>query len=158
MLVTATVFSAGKTGQPKWLSLQDAEKTAQKEHKPILIVFWHPGCGWCVRFEKQTLNNPIIADILNKHFAPVKVNTRSNSTEVWQSNRITERNFAARFGIRGTPTTAFFDDSLKFLTKLPGYVPAENFESILKYIYGKWYENLTFQEFMESEKKLGGDR
>ena len=51
----------------------DALERAQEESKPIMLVVSSRSCPWCRKFERQTLQNSMIHDIVSKNFIPLAV-------------------------------------------------------------------------------------
>jgi hypothetical protein len=60
-------------GAVHWLrNLDEARKEAEKNHKPILILFQEvPGCSNCTRFGNQTLSHPLIVEAIETYFVPL---------------------------------------------------------------------------------------
>jgi uncharacterized protein YyaL (SSP411 family) len=52
---------------------EEAFKKAQKEDKPLFISIGYSSCHWCHVMEKESFEDPEIAEILNKYFVPIKV-------------------------------------------------------------------------------------
>ena len=52
---------------------EEAFEKARKEDKPLFISIGYSSCHWCHVMEKESFEDPEIAEILNKYFVPVKV-------------------------------------------------------------------------------------
>jgi len=63
-----------------WIELHEAEKYSQKYNKDMLIFFYRPGCDFCQRMKKETLNDPQIIKLINENFLPVMINGKSKET------------------------------------------------------------------------------
>jgi uncharacterized protein YyaL (SSP411 family) len=51
----------------------DALARAQDENKPIFLSIGYAACHWCHVMERESFENPAIAEILNRHFVSIKV-------------------------------------------------------------------------------------
>jgi uncharacterized protein YyaL (SSP411 family) len=51
----------------------EAKARAAAEDKPIFLSVGYSACHWCHVMERESFENPEIAEILNAHFIPVKV-------------------------------------------------------------------------------------
>jgi len=52
---------------------EEAFERAQKEDKPVLLDIGAVWCHWCHVIDRESYENPAIAQIVNEHFVPVKV-------------------------------------------------------------------------------------
>src|SRR5512135_1473159 len=70
--VNAQAPSTGDNSKVKWYTIQEAEKLSQKSPRMMFIDTYTDWCGWCKKMDKDTFSNPVISDILNTKFYPVK--------------------------------------------------------------------------------------
>ncbi len=52
---------------------QEALDKAKQEDKPIFLSIGYSACHWCHVMERESFENQEIADLLNRHFVPIKV-------------------------------------------------------------------------------------
>jgi len=52
---------------------EEALKTARQQNKPILLSIGYSSCHWCHVMERESFENEVIADIMNRHFVNIKV-------------------------------------------------------------------------------------
>ena len=52
---------------------EEAFQQAKKEDKPIFLSIGYATCHWCHVMEKESFENQEAADLINKHFIPIKV-------------------------------------------------------------------------------------
>ncbi|GIV66560.1 MAG: thioredoxin domain-containing protein [Bellilinea sp.] len=52
---------------------EEALQKAKLENKPIFLSIGYAACHWCHVMEEESFNNPHIANYLNQHFVPIKV-------------------------------------------------------------------------------------
>ena len=90
---------------PVWLTrFEDAQKTAEKEKKAILVNFtgsdW---CPWCVRLHNEVLKQQPFLDFAEKNLVLLIVDfprRKPQTKEQKQENQA----LAEKYGIRGFPT------------------------------------------------------
>ena len=46
---------------------------AQSTHRPIFLSIGYATCHWCHVMARESFEDPVIADFLNRHFVPIKV-------------------------------------------------------------------------------------
>jgi uncharacterized protein YyaL (SSP411 family) len=71
-LVSLATISFGQASPVKWYSIEEAAALAQADPRPIFVDTYTDWCGWCKKLDKDTFSNPVIADILNTKYYPVK--------------------------------------------------------------------------------------
>ena len=52
---------------------EEAFAKARSENKPIFLSIGYSTCHWCHVMERESFENPTLADYLNKHFVSIKV-------------------------------------------------------------------------------------
>ncbi|HEU5228262.1 MAG TPA: thioredoxin domain-containing protein [Ktedonobacteraceae bacterium] len=52
---------------------QEAFEKARQEDKPVLLSIGYSACHWCHVMERESFENEGIAQIMNEHFVPIKV-------------------------------------------------------------------------------------
>jgi hypothetical protein len=82
---------------------EEAFATAQRENKPILLDIGAVWCHWCHVMDRESYDNPEIAQIVNDHFIPVKVD-RDERPDIDSRYQAA---VAAMSGQGGWPLTAF---------------------------------------------------
>jgi thioredoxin-related protein len=90
---------------------------AKAENKMIYIYGMSEFCGWCKKFEAESLSDERIMSILNEHFILVRVDT------------VKQRDLAANLGIRGTPASIFTTSDGQEISgsRIPGYLDHDSF-------------------------------
>ncbi len=124
----------------KWYSYNEGMSLGKSEQKKVLLTFFADWCGYCTKMEKETFTNPQIISFLNKNFIPIKVNYDKD-------NKI-----ASRYQVRGLPSTWFFSEDGHQIGSQPGYIPATNLLTILKYIQSDSYKKMSFDDFTKAQK------
>jgi uncharacterized protein YyaL (SSP411 family) len=52
---------------------EEALEKARREDKPIFLSLGYAACHWCHVMERESFENPAIAEVLNRHFVSIKV-------------------------------------------------------------------------------------
>lgn len=106
---------------------------AQKEGKLIYVSSGYFSCHWCHVMQRESYKNKEIAEILNNHFIPVKVDREINSALDSRLIDFVERTQ----GRAGWPLNVFITPEGYPLVGMT-YVPSKNFNDILENIKTRW--------------------
>lgn len=145
----------------EWMSIEEAVEKTEEEPRKIFVDVYTDWCGFCRRMEQNTFSHPVIIELLNKKFYPVKLNAEQDEPIVFQGHEYinenpgqarSAHNFAIAIlqGQMSYPSIAFFDEELNLITAIPGYRPPENLEPILMFFFEEEYKtNPNLEEYME---------
>ncbi|MBS7637903.1 thioredoxin fold domain-containing protein [Candidatus Bathyarchaeota archaeon] len=99
---------------PKVVEIQagDWEREVLRSEKPVVVDFWHPMCGWCLRL------NPIY-DQLPERFGDRVKFLKVNVLQSPENQRL-----ALSLGILGTPTLKLICSG-RIIGEIVGYRPME---------------------------------
>ncbi|VEF48242.1 thioredoxin [Bacillus freudenreichii] len=63
-----------KRNPVNWLEWSpEAFEKAKREDKPIFLSIGYSTCHWCHVMERESFEDPNVAELLNKYFVPIKV-------------------------------------------------------------------------------------
>jgi uncharacterized protein len=82
---------------------EEAFATAQRENKPILLDIGAVWCHWCHVMDRESYDNPEIAEIINQHFVAMKVD-RDERPDIDSRYQVAVSSIS---GQGGWPLTAF---------------------------------------------------
>ena len=107
-----------------WLTdLPKAEQQAKSENKIVLMDFtgsdW---CGWCMKFDKDTLSKDQFADYAKSHLELVVVdfpNKKPQSDALKAANKA----LGEKYGVDGYPTFVVLNADGKEIGRQVGYAP-----------------------------------
>lgn len=120
---------------PVWWQSWDKEsfKFAKEQNKPIFLSIGYSTCHWCHVMEKESFEDKVVAETLNRSFIPIKVD-REERPDV---DKIYMDAIHAMGMHGGWPLSMFLTPDLKpFFGGT--YFPKENFLKILNQISQKW--------------------
>jgi len=137
-----------------WLKYDDGLKLAKKENKKIMVFFYTNWCGYCRRMDRYTYKDDEVKKILAENFISVRVNGESKDKVSVDKDKITERELASKYVSRGYPTTWFLEPDGEKLSPMIGYRSAEEFATVLTYVAGEWYKEISFQDYLKKKDQL----
>ncbi len=121
-----------------FLDYETALQTSKDSQRPLFIFFTSPWCYQCTEMERKVFRNKDIISLLNERFLLVEVDISQ------------EKNLKEEFLINYTPTSLVLDIHGKPIINVKGYIPANQFRKLLRYVSEGHYETTAFAEF---EKK-----
>ncbi len=108
---------------------------ARAENKPVFLSIGYSTCHWCHVMERESFEDPAIAEILNRHFIPIKVDRESHPDvdEVYMTA------VTLLTGHGGWPMSSFLTPEGKPFFGGTYYRP-EQFTSLLRQVAQVWRE------------------
>jgi thioredoxin-related protein len=125
---------AGAAGEVGWLNWNQGMSEAAITHRPILVDVYTDWCGWCKRMDRDVYARDDVREYLRGHFIVVRLNAEALDEARFEDRNYTSRALAQRFHVSGYPTTLFLKSSGEHIVSVPGYVPADRFKLMLRYI------------------------
>jgi len=122
---------------------EEAFKKAKAEGKMILLSVGYSTCHWCHVMERESFENPEIAEFLNKHFVSIKLD-REERPDVDQVYMTSFQAMTGQGG--GWPLNMFLTPDLKPLTGGTYFPPEDQdgrpgFQTVLKKVQSVWAED-----------------
>lgn len=96
-------------------TLDPGIKEAVNGSKPIFLYFRSETCYWCIKFEEESLTDNRIVEILDKNFVPISIDI------------FKQKNISQNLNVRTTPYIIFFTQDGEEISRIPGYIPADEF-------------------------------
>jgi thioredoxin-related protein len=145
-----------------FLDLSDDLEGAHKQGKRFVIMWELKGCPYCKETHFVNFAQPRISDYVKANFEVLQLNIiGSRKVTDFDGSELSEKDLAAKYGVRFTPTFQFFPERaapLKALpavkrevTRIPGYWRPDDFLAMFRYVNDKAYESKSFLEFLKSQ-------
>jgi len=156
LVVSLMALPGGETekkAETTWSTFEEGVEQAKKSNKKIMLDIYTDWCGWCKKLDREVYANKDVAKYLNESYVSIKINAESGKKFKFKGKEYTEQQLAAGFGATGYPTIVFLKSDSDMITKLGGYVEAERFLKILKFLGEDHYEKMKWEEFLDKEEK-----
>ena len=152
LLLSMSIVMAGDAGRDlQWLSFDKGLAEAQKNDKKILVDVYTVWCGWCKRMDKDVYANDKVVSYLTQQYVLVRLNAESSEELHYKGKTYSEMELAQGFKVTGYPTILFLDPDGNHITSLPGYVKADEFLGIVKFIGENYYKTMKWEEYQKNQ-------
>src|SRR5215471_822653 len=95
-----------------FLDLGDDLEGARKKGKRFAIMWELRGCPYCKETHLVNFAKPEISDYIQQHFEILQLNILGSREVIdFDGEKLGEKQFAQKYGVRYTPTFQFFPDS-----------------------------------------------
>jgi thioredoxin-related protein len=143
----------------QWLPWAEGMAKAAKENKKILLYVYTSSCGWCKKMETETFQKTEIAQALQEHFIPIKLNANDNvelefKGKLYRNSNSGPRGYNALAteildGRMSFPSLVFLDETQQTLQVIAGFKCPDDFLPMAVY-YGKdYYKNMPWTTFQK---------
>ena len=134
LLLLTTAVPAHAQAQIQWLDWDAGMELAQRSGRPVLVDVYTDWCGWCKRMDRDVYAKPEVREYLASRFVTIKLDAEAPDPARYQGRNYTSTTLAERFKVTSYPTTIFLKSNGQHSINVPGYVPAEGFLMVLRYI------------------------
>ncbi len=136
----------------EWIEFQKALALADSSGKAVLVDVYASWCPWCAKMQDSVYTQAHILEYVAEHFVTARLDIEKVDDEInFKGYKLTSAQLASGFGAEATPTTVFLTSTGDYITRLPGYLDAEGFSRVLKYIGSEAYKEKSFEQFMSDE-------
>lgn len=132
----------------EWMDFGDAMHAAETSGRLVIVDVYAPWCPWCAKLQNEVyaLNN--IRAYLNEHFETARLNIEDEEKSIsFRGYELSQAELAAGLGAEATPTIVFLTEAGDYITRVPGFVDAEEFMHILKYMQTGRFKVESFQDY-----------
>jgi thioredoxin-related protein len=110
-------------GNLKWYNnYEDGRAVAEELNKPMFIYFWTIWCPYCEKMQTEVFPRPEINSLLRENFVLIAIDMDVNTKDT------------QRFGVQFPPHELFLTSEGEVITRIPGYIPAEELLPVLKQV------------------------
>jgi len=151
-LVAAATDAAPTTPGLAWRAWDRGLEESRQNGRPVLVDVYTDWCGWCRRMERDVYTRDDVRDYLSRRFVVVRLDAEAKDEATYEGKMYTSRSLAERFRVTGYPTTIFLRANGEHLVNVPGYVPADRFLQLLRYVGdGAMDRGQSFDEFVKRD-------
>jgi thioredoxin-related protein len=165
---TLQIELAAQTSSINWMTFEEAIEANKKEPRKILIDVYTVWCGPCRMMNSETFGNDSVIQYVNKHYYAVKFNAEGNDTVRFGEQIFVNTNYdpAKARGRNGThefamaiavingrlsyPTVVYFDEDIKILSPVPGFIRPLEIEPILRFFAENHYLKGTWEDYQKA--------
>jgi thioredoxin-related protein len=144
------------------LELADDVAAATANKKRFAILFELRGCPYCKQMHEINLARPEISAFIKERFDVLQLNfIGAREVTDFDGEKLSEKRFAAKYGVRGTPTFLFFPENAEGLGKKPpmkrevarlqGYIAPAPFLGTFRYVAERAYEKVPLSDFLKAK-------
>lgn len=150
---------AAAAAGPSWRAWDAGLQEAARLKRPVLVDVYTDWCGWCKRMDREVYARPDVQAYLSRRFVVVKLDAESGARVRYEGKAMASRSLAARLGVRSYPNTVFLGPDGKRIGSAPGYLPADRFLLLLRYVAdGHAARGESFEAFARAAGTAGGGR
>ena len=144
-----------------FLELADDLEDARKQGKRFAVTWELRGCPYCKETHLVNYARPDIAEYVKTNFVMLQLNiVGSRKVTDFDGANLGEKQHAAKYAVRYTPTIQFFPESADGLKALPpekrevaraqGYLRPDDFLAMFRYVREKAYERQSFRDYLRA--------
>jgi thioredoxin-related protein len=144
-----------------FLELGDDLDQASRRGKRFALMWELKGCPYCRETHLVNFARPDIAEFVRSNFEIVQLNIiGSRKVTDFDGSEIGEKQLAARYGVRFTPTIQFFpassaglkdkEPARREVTRIAGYLRPDDFLAMFRYVREDAYRTRSFRDFLRS--------
>ena len=145
-----------------FLNLGDDLETAKSEGKRFAIMWELKGCPYCKETHFVNFAQERIADYVKANFEITQLNIIGSLKVIdFDGSELREKDLAAKYGVRYTPTFQFFGEDAATMKTLPapqrevsrtqGYLRPDDFLSSFRFVRDRAYEKGSFRDFLKAQ-------
>ena len=144
-----------------FLELADDHAAAKTKGKRFAVMWELKGCPYCKETHFVNFARPDISKFVQENFEilPLNVIGSRKVTDV-DGEELSEKQLAAKYGVKFTPTIQFFPTSLdgikavppieREVIRIPGYLKPDDFLDVFRFVQQRDTGVKSFREFLKT--------
>lgn len=157
LLLLVLPASAASAGELKWRTFDAGLREARATGRPMVVDVVTDWCRYCKMMDRDVYARAEVRDYLAKRFVPVRFDAEGSQRATYEGRTHTGASLAQRFRVNGYPTTIFLDANGNHLVNVPGYIEANRYLTLLRYVAeGAMERGEDFEAF--AKKGAGASR
>lgn len=144
-----------------FLDLSEDLQTAADAGRRLAVMWELKGCPYCKETHLVNFADPEIRGFVEGHFDILQLNLiGSRLVTDFDGEELSEKALARKWGVRFTPTTIYFPESLEQVgerpgqeaevARMPGYFRPPHFLAMYRYVADKAYESVGFKDYLKA--------
>lgn len=144
-----------------FLDLSEDLDDSAKAGKRFVVMWELKGCPYCKETHFVNFARPEISDYIKANFEVLQLNIiGSRIVTDFDGAKLSEKDMAAKYGVRFTPTFQFFAERTAGLKEMapqkrevaraPGYLRPEDFIAMFRYVREKAYRDKSFRDYVKA--------
>lgn len=145
-----------------FLDLAEDLEDAHKAGKRFVVMWELKGCPYCKETHFVNFAKAEISDYIKANFEVLQLNIiGSRIVTDFDGVKLSEKDMAAKYGVRFTPTFQFFGERAaplkneapqkREVARAPGYLRPEDFLAMFRYVRQKAYRDKSFRDFVKAQ-------
>ncbi len=144
-----------------FLELENDRNSAAAAGRQLAMIWEQRGCPYCLDTHLVNFADKNIEAYVRGHFDVLELNLHgARIVTDFDGERLGERQLAAKYGIRGTPTIQFFPDRGDLAAKAPldreihrihGYLPPKQFLAMFMFAGEHAYERGSLRDWLRQQ-------
>ena len=124
------------------IDLRHDATVARSQGKHVMIMFVQDGCPPCMKMKREVLTDPAVQAYFKQHFLSYDVNIFGDLPVIDHNGvALTEKTYAGRERIRGTPTFRFFGANGQLVHQHTGALSKNDFVRLGEFVAAQRYRS-----------------
>lgn len=147
-----------------FLDLREDLQSADEAGKRFVVMWELKGCPYCKETHFKNFADDRIRHFVRDNFDVLQLNIQgSRMVTDFDGEELEERDLAAKYGVRFTPTFQFFPDTdvgledmmpkQREVARIPGYFRPAHFLAMFRYVRERAYASEDFRSYLKRHLK-----